>query len=52
MKKSNKKITRKQAMKKIGDYGKYTLLTALGTYIVLNPERAQATSPEVPGNGF
>jgi hypothetical protein len=26
-------ITRKEAIKKIGNYGKYTALTALGTYI-------------------
>ena len=51
---SNKKekITRKEALHKIGDYGKYAVLTALGTYIILNPKRAQAASPEPPGEGF
>lgn len=44
-------ITRKQAMKKIGNYGKYAALTALGTYLLLNPKSAQAASPEDPGNG-
>ncbi|CAM1352930.1 hypothetical protein [Tenacibaculum halocynthiae] len=48
---SNKveEITRKEALKKIGKYGKYTALTALGTYILLNPKKAQAQSPEAPG---
>lgn len=39
-----KEITRKQALKKLGNYGKYTALTALGTYMILNPKKAQATS--------
>jgi hypothetical protein len=43
-------ITRKEAIKKIGTYGKYAALTALGTYMILNPQKAQATSvPENPG---
>jgi hypothetical protein len=45
-------ITRKDAIKKIGNYGKYGVLTALGTYLVLNPQKAQAQSPETPGAGF
>lgn len=45
-------ITRKEAIKKIGNYGKYTALTALGTYLILNPKKAQAQSPESPGTGF
>ncbi|WP_442265857.1 hypothetical protein ACSIGC_16405 [Tenacibaculum sp. ZS6-P6] len=45
-------ITRKEALKKIGKYGKYTALTALGTYLILNPKKAQAASPEPPGDGF
>lgn len=45
-------ITRKDAIKKIGNYGKYAALTALGTYIILNPQKAQAQSPEDPGIGF
>ena len=45
-------ITRKEAIKKIGNYGKYAALTALGTYIILNPQKAQAASPEAPGTGF
>ncbi|MGK0309081.1 MAG: hypothetical protein ACI8RP_002049 [Urechidicola sp.] len=45
-------ITRKDAIKKIGNYGKYAALTALGTYMVLNPQKAQAASPEAPGTGF
>ncbi len=45
-------ITRKDAIKKIGNYGKYAALTALGTYIFLNPKKAQAGSPVSPGTGF
>ena len=55
MKKTNQykeEITRKEALKKIGNYGKYTALTALGTYLILNPKKAQAASPEAPGDGF
>ena len=36
-------------LKKLGDYGKYAALTALGTYMILNPQKAQAASPEDPG---
>jgi len=45
-------ISRKDALKKIGNYGKYAALTALGTYLILNPKKAQAQSPEDPGDGF
>lgn len=46
-------ITRKDAIKKIGNYGKYAALTALGTYLILNPQKAQANSvPSDPGAGF
>lgn len=45
-------ISRKDAIKKIGNYGKYAALTAVGTYILLNPKQAQAASPETPGEGF
>ena len=38
--------------KKIGNYGKYAALTALGTYILLNSKKAQAASPSDPGTGF
>ncbi|WP_199269143.1 hypothetical protein [Polaribacter sp. L3A8] len=50
--KNTEEITRKQAIKKIGNYGKYAALTALGTYLILNPQKAQAASPEIPGSGF
>jgi hypothetical protein len=55
MKKNKNKtvdITRKNAIKKIGNYGKYAALTALGTYMMLNPKKAQAQSPEAVGTGF
>ena len=46
-------ITRKDAIKKIGNYGKYAALAALGTYMILNPQKAQAASaPADPGSGF
>ena len=38
------KITRKAAVKKIGNYGKYAALTALGSYIILSPQKTQAVS--------
>ncbi len=38
-------ITRNEALKKIGKYGKYAALTALGTFIILHPKKAQACSP-------
>lgn len=44
-------ITRKEAIKKIGNYGKYTALTAIGTYLLLNPKTAQARSIAEPGDG-
>jgi len=47
--KKEKKINRKQALKRMG---KYAGLTALGTFILLNPEKAQAQSPLTPGDGF
>jgi len=52
---NNKEISRKDALKKIGKYSKYTSLTALGTYMILSPQKAQAASlaaPEAPGSGF
>lgn len=45
-------ITRKEALKKLGNYSKYAALTALGTYLILNPQKAQAQSPEDPGQDF
>jgi len=41
-------ITRKDAIKKMG---KYAALTAVGTLVILNPQKAQADSPPDPG-GF
>ena len=51
MKKENKSIssdiTRKDAIKKMG---KYAALTAVGTFMILNPKKAQAQStPPNPG---
>lgn len=47
--KKQEEMTRKEAIKKIGNYA---ALTALGTYMILNPRKAQAASPETPGTGF
>ena len=49
---NKEEITRKAALKKIGAYSKYAAFTALGTYLILNPQKAQAASPEAPGTGF
>lgn len=49
------KITRKEALKRIGNFGKYTALTSLSTYMILNPKKAQAQSEilcEAPPSGF
>lgn len=43
---SQNQITRKEALKKMG---KYAALTAIGTFIILNPKQAQASSPPDPG---
>ena len=48
----NQQISRKDALQKIGNYGKYAALTAIGTYLLLNPKKAQASSPEHLGTGF
>ena len=46
-KQSSEDISRKDAVKKIG---KYAALTALGTFMILNPQKAQAASvPPSPG---
>ncbi|WP_170063245.1 hypothetical protein [Polaribacter porphyrae] len=52
MKTKKDNISRKEALNKIGNYSKYAALTALGTYLILNPKKAQAASPEAPGSGF
>ena len=36
------KITRKEAIKK---FGKYATMTAIGTFIILNPKKSAASSP-------
>ena len=42
-------ITRKQAIKKMG---KYAALTAIGTFTILNPMKAQAVSPPPGPSGW
>ena len=41
-------ITRKEALKKMG---KYAALTAVGTFLILNPKQAHAQSGIPPGGG-
>ncbi len=38
----NNEITRKEALQRMG---KYAALTAAGTFLILNPQKAQAFSP-------
>ena len=46
-------ISRKEAIQKLGKYGKFTALTALGTFSILTPQMAQASSsPDGGGDGF
>lgn len=49
---SSETMTRKEALQAIGRYGKYAALTALGTFVILNPKAAQAASVPPPGDGF
>jgi hypothetical protein len=44
--KKQDQITRKEALAKMG---KYAALTAIGSFIILNPKQAQASSPPDPG---
>ena len=48
-KKGSSKVSRRECLKK---FAKYTAVTALGTFILLNPKKAQASSPTEPGGGF
>jgi hypothetical protein len=42
-------LNRREALKKAG---KYAAVTALGTFLILSPKKAQAASPPPPGGGF
>ena len=42
-------ISRKEAIKKMG---KYAALTAMGTFMILSPKKAQAQSAPGPVPGF
>ena len=44
---NKQEISRKEALKKIG---RYSALTAMGTFMILSPKKAQAQS--IPGTGF
>jgi len=43
---NTKDISLKEAIKKMG---KYAALTAMGTFMILSPKKAQAFSPSGPG---
>jgi hypothetical protein len=47
-------VSRKEALKNIENYGKYKRLTALGTFLILKPQSAQASSGTItpPGEGL
>lgn len=45
-KKTKAEITRKEALQRMG---KYAALTAVGTFLILNPQKAQASSPPCSG---
>ena len=49
---SNQKITRKEAINKIGNYGKYAALTALGTYMILNQKKHKLKAQKHLGQDF
>ena len=46
-----KKISRKEAIQKLGKYSKFTALTAVGTFSILNPLMAQEGSEQPPFGG-
>ena len=50
MEKTNSKneITRAEALKRMG---KYAALTAVGTFIILNPKKSHAQSTTLPPDG-
>lgn len=48
IKQSTPAISRKEAIKKLGNCGKYAALTALGTFLILSPQSAQASSVDLP----
>ena len=47
--KDQNQITRKEALKKMG---KYAAITAVGTFIVLNPMKSQAVTDPGGGGGL
>jgi hypothetical protein len=49
MKKNKYLITREKALKKMG---RYAALTTLGTFMILNPKKAQAQSSPPDLGGF
>ncbi|HUH28802.1 hypothetical protein [Gelidibacter sp.] len=48
-KNSKSEITRKEALQRMG---KYAALTAVGTFLILNPKKAHALSNPPDGGGY
>lgn len=44
--KNQDNISRKEALKRMSKYSKYTALTAISSFMILNPKKAQALSGE------
>jgi hypothetical protein len=51
-KESSEEISRREALEKLGLYGKYAAITAMSTYLILQPQKAIAISADPPGTGF
>jgi len=51
-KESADEISRREALEKLGLYGKYVAITAFSTYLILQPQKAIASSADPPGGGF
>jgi len=48
----DKDITRKEALSKMGKYGKYAALTALGTYMILQPKKHRPIAQQMIPDGI
>jgi len=51
-KENTEELSRREALEKLGLYGKYAAITAFSTYIILQPQKAIASSADRPGEGF
>jgi len=51
-KENTEELSRREALEKLGLYGKYAAITAFSTYLILQPQKAIASSADSPGEGF